>query len=128
MTSLSLRRVASGMRGTFGVLLMDGDPICVTCEDPWNDNASGDSCIPPGTYRCVPHNGPRFSNVWEVTGVSGRSAILIHNGNSIADTHGCILCGDGFGNLGGLPAVLNSVATLNKLRKLLPPEFDLVVS
>lgn len=128
MTTLLLRRVASGICGTFGVLIMDGYPICVTCEDPWNDNAPNDSCIPLGRYHCIPHNGPRFQNVWEIANVPGRSAILIHSGNSIADTHGCVLLGDSFDKVDGLPGIINSVATLTRLRKLLPSQFDLVVT
>lgn len=125
---LTLTRGASGPKGTFGILAMDGEPLCLTCEDPWNENRTGESCIPPGTYRCVPHDGPRFKNVWQVTGVPGRTAILIHGGNTIRDTSGCVLCGSAFGRLDGLPGVMNSTATLNMLRATLPRTFDLKVS
>jgi len=46
---LTLKRCASTAKGTFGVLLHDGVPLCVTCEDPWNDNLPNISCIPSWT-------------------------------------------------------------------------------
>lgn len=49
--------------------------------------------IPAGVYKCVPHDGPHWQGVWEITGVPGRSAILIHAGNTDVDTRGCILVG-----------------------------------
>lgn len=125
--SVVLKRVVGGKSGTFGVLIINERPFCVTCEDPWEGNAANVSCIPPGTYRCVKHTGTQWSNVWEVTGVPGRSAILIHSGNTINDTRGCILVGDSFGSINGLPGVANSVRTLNLLRTRLPDSFDLEI-
>lgn len=122
-----LKRVRSGPDGTFGELYVGGKQVCVTCEDPWNDNKPGVSCIPAGGYWVGPHTGSRFKNVWEVLDVPGRSAILIHNGNTIRDTQGCILVGAQFGELNGLPAVLYSIGTLVNLRKALPGRFWLEI-
>jgi len=116
MITVDLIRVCSSDEGTFGVMVIDNNPLCVTCEEPWKDNARKVSCIPSGEYSCIPHNGGRFKDVWEVSGVSGRTAVLIHNGNTINDTEGCILVGKGFGCLGNLPSVTDSIATLNTLR------------
>lgn len=118
-----LTRVATGNKGTFGVIVDNGLPLCVTCEDPWNDNITGNSCIPEGTYDCVPHNGARYQNVWRLEDVPGREAILIHSGNSIADTQGCILVGESF--IGD--RITNSRETLNMLRKKLPERFSLTI-
>ena len=122
-----LKRFRSDAQGTFGELSMNGKHLCYTCEDPWNDNKPGESCIPAGGYDCVPHSGTLYKNVWEVTKVPGRSAILIHNGNTIRDTRGCILVGDTLGEVDHLPAVLNSRNTLDLLRGRLPGSFYLQI-
>lgn len=125
--NVDIHRMPSVMTGTFGILAIDNVPVCVTCEDPWYDNAVAVSCIPPGKYTCEKFSGERFKDVWEVKNVPGRSAILIHSGNTINDTHGCILVGNGFGILNGLPSVVDSLTTLNVLRRRLPATFTLTV-
>lgn len=115
--------------GTLGTLTLRGKTLCYTLEEPWRNNAPGnphaetESCIPEGRYYCVPHNGARFKNVWRLLNVPGREAILIHAGNTLKDTEGCIL-------VGMRPApngVAESQAALNMLRRELPPEFWLEV-
>lgn len=124
---VELTRVCSSDNGTFGVLSINNEPICVTCEDPWKDNSPNISCIPIGNYQCVKFSGTKYKDVWEVTNVPGRSAILIHNGNTIKDTQGCILVGLLFTKIKGTPAVGNSLLALDKLRYLLPDKFTLVI-
>jgi Family of unknown function (DUF5675) len=125
----SLTRFKSDENGTFGILKDDnGSKIAYTCEEPWLDNSPDRSCIPTGAYQVEPYSSPKFSDVWQITGVPGRGAILIHNGNTINDTHGCVLVGDSLGVIGGLPAVLNSVKTLAYLKGILPGSFRLVIS
>lgn len=125
---MHLKRSTSGPEGTFGVLYTDdGTKLCITCEEPWNNNDSGKSCIPKGTYPCIRHNSPKFPHTWEVTNVPGREAILIHNGNNINDTHGCILVGEYMGEVDGLPSVMESKKTLAMLNTVLPETFDLTV-
>lgn len=128
MTHLYLHRFAQAATGTFGVLTLDHEPIAVTCEDPWEDNDTGVSCIPEGTYKCVPHSGEKYKNVWRLENVPNRSAILIHQGNTIRDTQGCILVGDKLGYVVGRPAILNSVKTLKKLQVMLPKEFTITIN
>ena len=100
--------------GTLGVL--EGDAFtCVTMEPPWANNKPNVSCIPPGEYECVWHKSPRYGWVYAVLGVEGRSHILIHPGNIVTHTKGCILPGKKVGDLGGLPAVLNSRAAVRRL-------------
>lgn len=100
----------------------------MTCENPWFNNKPNISCIPPGRYDCVPHNGTKYHNVWILKGVPDRTGILIHQGNTIEDTAGCILVGLGLGEIKGLPAVTGSREALLKLHRVLPPEFELLVS
>lgn len=112
---------------TRGYMAMDGKRICDTLEEPWRDNQPSVSCIPIGTYHVVRWNSKKYPNTWHVTNVPNRSAILIHQGNTVLHTEGCILIGTGRGVVGGLKAVLNSVATLTRLRRILPNEFTLEV-
>lgn len=129
MKEYILTRTEKSAKGTLGYLSdSDGKRICFTCEDPDNGNQVGISCIPAGTYLCLAFNGTKYKNVWEVTGVPGRSAILIHNGNTIDDTRGCILVGEAIAAFpNGKRGVTNSVATLNKLRGILPNSFELTI-
>lgn len=127
---ITLRRISQSHFGTFGVLLdEDDESMCFTCEEPWKGNAPQVSCIPAGTYECVPHDTERFPDVWEVTGVPGRSAILIHSGNTIKDTHGCILVGTSFLRNPdySIYGVAESRKALNRLRDMLPGYLVLTV-
>lgn len=125
MSTIILRRDAHRDDGTFGVLMRDAEILCVTCEDPWNDNQAGISCIPPGEYECEPYSSAKYPDVWQVMDVPGRSLILIHQGNTEDDTRGCILVGESFGHIQGKMAVLNSRKTLTKLKTELPDYFTL---
>lgn len=119
--SYFLTRQTSMPEGTFGQISdQNGEIICYTCELAWHDNEPQKSCIPIGTYNVIPHNSPSHPGTWEIVDVPERSAILIHNGNTENDSLGCILVGDSFGTIGGYPAVLNSNATLQKLRSIFP--------
>ena len=112
---MKLVRVATTDTATFGVLIdADGVPFAVTLEHPWRDankDGLGDrgvSRIPTGSYRCVRYHSPKFPNTFEITGVPGRSAILFHTGNTPADTQGCVLVGESFDVVSGVPGVTQS--------------------
>lgn len=125
---VQLIRVSQSAQGTFGVLLINGLPFCVTCEEPWKNNQKGVSCIPAGRYLCKKHSGPRFKDVWQLMDVPGRSAVLIHNGNTTADTEGCILVGQNYSRFSGIPGVGGSKLALEALRGYLPDEFWIDIS
>ena len=125
---LRLDRTVIGDDGVFGILSLREKPLCITCENPWLQNRRNVSCIPAGVYQCVPHNGSKYKNVWRLENVPGRSAILIHAGNTIKDTQGCILPGLALGNLHGLPAVLNSGAAIDMLHSIVAETFTLEVT
>jgi hypothetical protein len=87
---LSLLRTESTPDGVFG-LLKAGGYTFVTMEDDWKNNQPGESCIPAGTYslhRTIFHK--HNYETFEVTGVPGRSRILIHPANTEEDVEGCI--------------------------------------
>lgn len=121
---ITLKRISYTDKGTFGVLMReDGMPLCVTLEDPWNDNQRNISCIPEGEYSAYPHNGTKYKNVWALAKVPNRTAILIHAGNSTQDTEGCILVGRSFNAY----TISNSRNALDYLRSVLPDRFTLVI-
>lgn len=103
-----IKRIAETKDGTFGVLLDNGQPIALTCENQWFDNEINKSCIPLGSYVCQRVESPRFGETFEVIAVPNRSHILFHKGNTEDDTRGCILLGEQFGFLGGKLAILHS--------------------
>jgi hypothetical protein len=89
------RDLDSGV-STLGRLYVDGTYVCETLEPPWRGNEPRRSCIPEGAYPVVFRQEPgskyRYRHL-HVLGVPGRSLILVHIGNTPADTLGCILPG-----------------------------------
>jgi len=108
MKHFELIRVTGIEDGTFGVLLDDKVPFCLTVERPWLNNKKGESCIPFGEYLCRRMQSPRFGNTFEVINVPNRTAILFHKGNVEDDSHGCIIVGEQYESLYGKTAVLAS--------------------
>jgi hypothetical protein len=117
--NIELVRFAYTPTATLG-RLHAGHVRLVTLEEPWRSDPEGpggqkrepghyESCIPDGDYDLVPHSGQRFQNVYAIVNPAlgvyrwpteipvgqkwGRSAILIHNGNALQNTIGCILVG-----------------------------------
>jgi len=106
---LKLIRLEQNDHATFG-LLQDAESkqLAVTLEPPDRHNERGRSCIPAGSYVCrrAMHHGQY--EVFEITGVKGRTAIHIHIGNVAEDTQGCPLLGTRFGPVFGEKGVLES--------------------
>ena len=86
---LQLIRPERNERWTRGSVRLGGRWICQTLELPWRDNQRRVSCIPPGVYQCRWRDGLTV----EIADVPGRSGILIHPGNRLDETKGCILPG-----------------------------------
>ena len=104
---LRLTRDVFSPAATLGVLTIDGQPFGYVCEDcdrgldaamPLDQilkiKQPGKTAIPTGTYRL----GIRFSpshkkEVLFLQDVPGYEYILIHTGNTAADTEGCQLPG-----------------------------------
>lgn len=106
-----------------GLLVYDNVPLCHTLELPWHENAKNISCIPEGVYDVSKSLSDNFGFVFRLLAVRNRSGILIHPGNSIKDTRGCILVGLDANNLN----VLHSQQAMLRLRTLLPDDFKLTV-
>lgn len=116
----TLIREPDDAQGTYGKLRLPDGTEFFTLELPWRGNATGASCIPPGTYKVAIRNSPKFGRIYEVMNVPGRTAILIHSGNVAGDksagynshVEGCILLGLNKGNVGGQKAVQQSRAAV----------------
>ena len=116
-------RVERSDEGIFGVLKLEGRCFCVTLELPWYSNKSTSdtpndssdiSSIPDGTYICYRVQSPSRGEVWQLQDVPNRQHVLIHAGNTVKDTLGCILVAQYFGKLQGNRAVLNSGTTFSQ--------------
>ncbi len=100
------------------IILPDGETI-YTLERPWLNNKANKSCIPAGVYKAqwLERSGSgKYKRVWHLQDVPGRSGILIHSGNLVRHTLGCILPGMKFGTIENSPAVLSSGTALSRLR------------
>lgn len=121
MIELQLSRKFESHGATVGILTGLGKTL-YTLEEAWRGNKPKISCIPAGKYLCLPHGWEEGSKVskpqtWEVTGVPGRSAVLIHIGNSTKDTEGCILAGMGFQVSQVIAMVTDSRIAINYMRR-----------
>lgn len=105
---LDLLRVGQSGRGTFGVIRFGAVPFVLTLERPWQDNQQNVSCIPAGRYRCERIRSPKFGWTFEVKNVPNRSHVLFHSGNTLEDTHGCILVGEEFSGTWDKPTLASS--------------------
>ena len=93
---LHLKRRYLGPDYTIGSLLVDGRYFCDTLEDAVRPaKVPGRTAIPAGRYKVVVNRSPRFGrDLPRLLDVPGFEGILIHRGNTAADTSGCILVGE----------------------------------
>jgi hypothetical protein len=112
---MELLRIESSPQGVLGVLSLAGQAVCLTLEPPDLDNQPRISCVPEGEYAARRLVSPRFGETFGLVGVPGREHILIHSGNTVHDTQGCILVGQSFGRLPRGRGVLRSRAAFTDL-------------
>ncbi len=108
---IELERITRNDSYTSGRLYVDGIYVCDTLEDKdRDDNRNGifdggetkvyaRTAIPNGTYEITLEHSPKFSpryggrKVPRLHDVPHFDSILIHTGNTVDDTSGCILVG-----------------------------------
>ena len=99
MINLLLIRNTFSKKSTVGELFLNGERICDTLENSWQDNQRNISCIPEGEYpvrlRLARESASRDYLHLLVQEVPNRDFILFHRGNTAKDTSGCILVGLG---------------------------------
>ena len=103
---LTLERKELTATYTMGKLLVNGVAVCDTLEDPVRDlnkngifdngekKEYGNTSIPYGTYEVKLVNSPKYGTIMpRLMNVNSFEGILIHPGNTVKDTLGCILLG-----------------------------------
>lgn len=118
---LILKRIALKETYTIGHLYVDGKYFCDTCEDKVRDlvkeqKVYGETAIPYGKYQICLSISPKFKRLLpKLLNVPHFEGILIHRGNTAADSAGCILVGENK----EIGKVLNSTVTEQKLVDLM---------
>ena len=130
---LEILRFPSDSKQTLGIFqVYDGNKEIfkgVTLELADKNNKKNISRIKEGEYKVVKRWSEKYGNHFHVLDVYKRDYILIHSGNYYTDTNGCILPGEKFIDINGdgNDDITNSQETMNKLNKILPDEFDLII-
>ena len=108
MKTLELKRIARKATYTVGRLYVDGKYFCDTLEDvdrgltqtmPLTEikriKVMRRTAIPAGTYNMIVNLSPAKQRLLpRLLNVPGFDGILIHRGNTDADSSGCILVGE----------------------------------
>lgn len=124
MLNLEVTREPSCEGGTLGkmVITLDGVEIykCKTLEDPIREKKVwGDTAIPAGSYTVKIRFSNRFKkDLPAIYGVKGFDGVLIHGGNTKANTHGCILVGTQLQALGPNPRIGICAPAVEKITTL----------
>lgn len=120
---LILTRLCSNAHRVQGVLIHDRKILCHTLELPFLGNIQNKSCIPEGEYPCIKAESPKFGSCILLKNTAPRSSILIHPGNSIRDTRGCILPGLYFED----DFIVASRVAMDRILRAVPSSFNLIV-
>ena len=137
--NIVIKRINLHKNYTEGKLYINGVYYCDTLEDPNRDlnkngifdngecKVYGNTCIPYGTYKVVLNESPRFKRVLpRLLNVPNFEGILIHAGNSVKDTSGCILVGNKATD--GTLAYGSSVVEKDLVTKLLGIKEDITIT
>lgn len=102
---------------------------CAILELPDRNNKNRISRICSGVYQCVLRWSRTYAWHYHIKNVEGRSLILIHFGNYYWQTEGCLLAGNDFKDINkdGYRDVTNSRKTMQRLLKVAPKEFELLI-
>ena len=99
---LFLEEIGTTANSTASHLFVDNKPFCFVIEDGHRDQKiAGETRIPAGKYQIVPRREGKFYEQYKrqhghnfvphLLNVPNFGLILIHIGNTIKDTRGCLL-------------------------------------
>ena len=134
---IAIKRIAKRPAYTIGKMYIDGKYFCDTIEDTDRGlrqdmqvteikriKVMHETAIPAGTYKVIvnmsPAKGRLLPRLLDVPGFEG---ILIHRGNTAADSSGCIIVGENK----VVGKVINSTYYESKLVELLKDKNDIVL-
>lgn len=100
--NLFVEEIGTTADSTGSQLFVDGRPFCFVIEDGYREHKiSGETRIPGGRYQVVKHKSGKFFEKYrrdfghdfalQIANVPGFEWILIHTGNNVKDTKGCLL-------------------------------------
>jgi len=97
---------------------------CYILERPWLNNQKNTSCIPEGIYKVKKEVHKKYGKVLRFFNVPNRAGVLMHPGNYVSHSKGCLLPGEMFIDINNdrLRDVINSRNTMNKIYDILPNE------
>lgn len=128
MIKLLVKREFFTDKYTIGKLYVDGVYFCDTLENtvrPEGIKIPNETAIPYGKYKVIVNFSPKFKRLLpRLLEVPMFDGILIHRGNSVVDTSGCILVGEN--KVKGM--VLNSTPYEEKLVELLKDKKDIEIT
>lgn len=115
MSDYRIQRTQQDGYATFGDFFRpDGTRISRTCELPNADNPTGHRCIIAGRFLCRRRWSAKHGcEVFEITGVPGRTDIEIHPANWPFQLLGCVAPGESIEVINGKRGVTNSRATFD---------------
>ncbi len=135
MIDIRVDRISQIGDTTLSRIFIDNEPICYGLEDIYRDvKVYGETRIPAGTYPLTRrYEGKHFrkynrtyrhkSSLW-IRDVPNFKWIMIHAGNTAADTEGCLLTGSSVTMRNGSDFVTASVEAYRRLYTLISKRID----
>lgn len=119
---------------TEGMLEIYNDKECIyhckVLERPWKNNQRNISCIPEGKYEIKKEIQPKRGKVLRIKNVPDRDGILMHKGNYVSHSKGCLLPGlelEHDINNDGLKDVTQSTVAMNEIYDTLTDEKNYLI-
>lgn len=122
-----VERFESEVDHTLSKVYIDDIFQCFAIEDEYRAvKVKGETRIPDGTYILGRRQSPDHGNAWMlwVKDVPNFKYILIHPGNTTADTEGCLLLGKRVGSISGRRAVLDSKLAVSEFYAIVMPQVE----
>lgn len=120
---------------TLSEVYVDGAFFCYALEDGYNHpKIWGETRVPHGVYPIEKRKAGKFYNKYNhkwnhkfvphLTHVTNYNYVLIHVGNRVVNTAGCILVGTTYGKEGADFVIWRSTEKYKKLYKMIDMAFD----